>query len=95
MYSNWKATPFASRDGSRKARQKVVILGEATPFCRNAAAAILSREPFRLRVKLRRTESPETSEALAKEAGHWLLDSALLCAFPADSGMAFQVESTP
>jgi len=105
--------PFASRDSSRKARQRAGILGEAIPLCRNAAAASLSREPFRLRMKLRRTGIPETSEALAKEVGLKLekrgaalssrakarralaLDSALLGAFPAISGMAFQFVNTP
>jgi len=35
--------PFASRDGSRKARQRVGILGEAISLCWKAAAASLSR----------------------------------------------------
>jgi hypothetical protein len=91
VLTNCKAMPFASRDSSRKARQRAGILGEAIPLCRNAAAASLSREPFGL--KLEKRGAALSSRAKARRA--LALDSALLGAFPAISGMAFQFVNTP
>ncbi len=102
VLSNCKVTPFASREDSRKAQQRVGILGEAIPLCWNAAAAALSREPFGLRLA---KSAERRCRRGPRPSRHWLLDwvrgltatctTALLCAFPTISGVAFQFETTP
>src|SRR5437588_1061027 len=78
--------PFASEGASRKAQQRAGILKEAIPLCWNAAAAPLWAQTQRAKAAI---SAERRCRRGARPSRHWLLDSAWLCTFAADSDTLF------